>query len=49
MALVHEENLTSVTYVPLFVKEPRQREGRIDDSNLMGVDLLPTIASLVGR
>lgn len=38
----------SVAYVPLMVKVPGQTEGRVDDSNLMAVDVVPTIADLVG-
>lgn len=34
-----------VLWVPLFVKEPGQRSGRIDDRNWEQVDLLPTIAA----
>ncbi|SCF24203.1 Arylsulfatase A [Micromonospora viridifaciens] len=33
-----------VAWVPMFVKEPGQRAGRIDDRNWQHVDLLPTIA-----
>ncbi|MFG3602978.1 sulfatase-like hydrolase/transferase [Micromonospora chersina] len=33
-----------VAWVPMFVKEPGQRVGRVDDRNWMHVDLLPTIA-----
>ncbi|MEV4624660.1 sulfatase-like hydrolase/transferase [Micromonospora sp. NPDC049523] len=33
-----------VAWVPLFVKEPGQRDGRVDDRNWEHVDLLPTIA-----
>ncbi|MET8912724.1 sulfatase-like hydrolase/transferase [Micromonospora sp. NPDC004551] len=33
-----------VSWVPMFVKEPGQRTGRIDDRNWEHVDLLPTIA-----
>ncbi|KKK05839.1 sulfatase-like hydrolase/transferase [Micromonospora sp. HK10] len=32
-----------VAWVPLFVKEPGQRAGRVDDRNWEHVDLLPTI------
>lgn len=42
------ETMGSVAYVPLLIKSPGQREGRIDDSNLTAVDLLPTIAAEVG-
>ncbi|MFI2650067.1 sulfatase-like hydrolase/transferase [Micromonospora fulviviridis] len=33
-----------VAWVPMFVKEPGQRAGRVDDRNWQHVDLLPTIA-----
>ncbi|MFU8852494.1 sulfatase-like hydrolase/transferase [Micromonospora sp. SL1-18] len=33
-----------VAWVPMFVKEPGQQAGRIDDRNWQHVDLLPTIA-----
>ncbi|TYB35141.1 sulfatase-like hydrolase/transferase [Micromonospora sp. AP08] len=33
-----------VAWVPMFVKEPGQRLGRVDDRNWEHVDLLPTIA-----
>ncbi|SCL35656.1 Arylsulfatase A [Micromonospora nigra] len=33
-----------VAWVPLFVKSPGQRDGRVDDRNWQHVDLLPTIA-----
>ncbi|MDG4809823.1 sulfatase-like hydrolase/transferase [Micromonospora sp. WMMD1120] len=33
-----------VAWVPMFVKEPRQPSGRVDDRNWEHVDLLPTIA-----
>ncbi|MGW0435949.1 sulfatase-like hydrolase/transferase [Micromonospora sp. NPDC003197] len=36
-----------VLWVPMFVKEPGQRVGRVDDRNWEHVDLLPTIADLV--
>ncbi|MEU7979461.1 sulfatase-like hydrolase/transferase [Micromonospora sp. NPDC049081] len=36
-----------VAWVPLFVKEPGQRAGRVDDRNWEHVDLLPTIADEV--
>jgi hypothetical protein len=37
-----------VAFVPLLIKEPRQHDGRIDDSNLMSIDVLPTVATVVG-
>ena len=39
-----EENLEDLLYVPLFVKEPGQREGRVVDAHVETVDVLPTIA-----
>jgi hypothetical protein len=35
-------------YAPLFVKGPAQRTGAKSDANVMSIDVLPTIASLVG-
>ncbi len=40
--------IDDLAYVPLFVKEPNQTEGRIDDTNLMGTDVVPTIAQELG-
>jgi hypothetical protein len=37
-----------VAHVPLLVKAPGQTRGRVDDTNLMAVDLLPTLAELLG-
>jgi hypothetical protein len=34
-------------WVPLFVKAPHQRQGRVDDRNWEQVDLLPTITSII--
>lgn len=38
----------SIAYVPLMIKRPKQQDGRIDDSNMMAYDLLPTVAAEVG-
>jgi len=35
-------------WVPLFIKEPHQRVGRVDDRNWEHVDLVPTIADYLG-
>jgi hypothetical protein len=40
-----EENLVEVASIPLLVKAPGQQLGRIDDSNIRSVDVLPTIAA----
>jgi hypothetical protein len=37
-----------VMWVPLFIKEPGQRTGRVDDRNWEQVDLLPTLADYAG-
>lgn len=42
------DSLDDIAYVPLIVKSPGQVEGQVDDSNLMAIDLLPTIAAEVG-
>jgi Sulfatase len=41
-------NVPQLMWVPLFVKAPRQQEGRVDDRNFEQVDLLPTLAELLG-
>ena len=41
--------LDDILYAPLFVKLPHQDEGRIDDSNVMAIDVVPTVAELLGR
>lgn len=48
LRLAQPRTIDSIAYTPLFVKSPGQREGRIDDSNLMAVDVVPTIASELG-
>jgi Sulfatase len=42
--VVTRTNVAEVASVPLFVKAPRQRHGRVDDSPVESIDLLPTIA-----
>lgn len=48
MRIATPETMGSIAHVPLMVKSPGQQEGRIDDSNLMGVDLLATVAAELG-
>ena len=43
-----DRNAHSLMWVPLFVKAPDQTKGRIDDRNWEHVDLLPTLADMVG-
>lgn len=39
---------TELAWVPLFIKEPGQQTGAVDDRNWQHVDLLPTVAELAG-
>jgi hypothetical protein len=41
-------NEPTLMWVPMFLKAPRQTAGRTDDRNWEHVDLLPTLADLVG-
>ncbi|MFK7977874.1 MAG: sulfatase-like hydrolase/transferase [Halioglobus sp.] len=38
------DTLEGVAYAPLFIKGPMQVEGSVSDENIMGHDLLPTLA-----
>ena len=42
------DNLADIASVPLFIKRPGQKEGRIDDRNVETVDIFPTIAESLG-
>lgn len=41
-------NYAEILPVPLFVKLPNQRVGRIDDRNVQNIDVLPSIADVLG-
>lgn len=41
-------NLDDIAFVPLFVKLPNQTTGKIDDAFVRSVDILPTIARVLG-
>jgi Sulfatase len=41
-------NAPNLMWVPLFIKAPHQHEGKIDDRNWEQVDLLPTVADMLG-
>ncbi len=43
-----DRNLADLMRVPLFVKLPDQWDGRIDDRNVETVDVLPTVADVLG-
>ncbi len=45
---VAQENLADIAGVPLFVKYPGQRGGRIDDRTARTIDIVPTIADVLG-
>jgi hypothetical protein len=38
----------TLVWVPVFIKPPNQTKGRVDDRNWEQVDLLPTVADIVG-
>jgi hypothetical protein len=42
------DNLAAIASVPLFIKLPGQKEGRVDDRNVESVDIFPTIAESLG-
>ena len=41
-------NARDILHVPLFIKLPGQREARVDDRNVESIDILPTIADVLG-
>ncbi len=43
-----DENFQDIVGVPLFIKAPFQRKGAIDDRVVESIDILPTIASILG-
>ncbi len=46
--LVTNSNVEQITAVPLFIKRPHQRQGGTSNSFVRTIDVVPTIASLVG-
>ncbi|MGH3032350.1 MAG: sulfatase-like hydrolase/transferase, partial [Gaiellaceae bacterium] len=44
----HEGNLEEIAFVPLLVKAPGQRAGRIEDAHVRTIDVLPTMADILG-
>lgn len=42
------ENLDEIAFVPLFVKLPGQQAGRIDDGLARNIDVVPTVARVLG-
>jgi len=45
---VAPSTIDAIAYSPLLIKAPGQRAGVVDDSNLMAIDLVPTIADILG-
>jgi Sulfatase len=45
---VTETNVEEIAPVPFFVKPPGRLEGRVDDSLVRTVDVVPTVADLIG-
>ena len=43
-----EANADKIAWAPLIIKAPGQTEGRIDDANVQSVDIVPTMADLLG-
>jgi hypothetical protein len=46
--LLDADNLAEIASVPLFIKLPGQKAGRVDDRNVESVDIFPTIAESLG-
>jgi hypothetical protein len=46
--VVRPGNIEDIAPVPFFLKAPGQRQGRISDKPLRTIDLLPTIADVLG-
>lgn len=44
----HRENFGDVGFVPMFIKQPGQREGERDTSNVQTIDVVPTILDVLG-
>lgn len=45
---VSEGNLAEIMWTPLIIKAPGQAGGRIADTNVSSIDVLPTIADILG-
>jgi hypothetical protein len=48
MRSITETNYPSIISVPLFFKEPYQKSGTVNDSNVETIDIVPTIAGVLG-
>jgi hypothetical protein len=45
---IKREDFAGIAGVPLFIKRPGQRASRIDDAPARSIDVMPTIASIIG-
>jgi hypothetical protein len=45
---VTRENVADIMPIPLFVKVPSQRRGRVAEDHVMTIDILPTVAAALG-
>jgi hypothetical protein len=45
---ITQDNFEDILPVPLFIKLPAQREGALSERNVQTIDILPTIAHLLG-
>ncbi len=45
---IEEGNMEEIAFVPLFVKPPGQTEGGIDDRHARTIDIVPTVADILG-
>jgi hypothetical protein len=43
-----EENANNIMWTPLFVKAPGQTEPAVDDANVQAIDVVPTVAEMLG-
>ena len=48
MRSITNTNYPSIISVPLFFKEPYQKSGTVNDSNVETIDIVPTIAGVLG-
>ena len=46
--IASQANLEDVAFVPLFVKQPGQERGEVVDHHVETIDVLPTIAEVLG-
>jgi hypothetical protein len=46
--IMNEANYRELVAAPMFVKVPQQRSGRADERRVSGLDLVPTIADVLG-